>query len=204
VRWRDVFIPGDRTFGRLLAEQADVARRGVQLLQRFLDTRDGGLAAEMTGLEAEGDAARRRLAEALRATYATPFDREDLYELSRLIDDVLDAAQEALLTLAVFEVERRAHLAEMTAAAAEGAAALAQAVGSLTADPAATAAALRRVKQRENDVTNLCRYGLQLAYSVLPPDEALRVREGFGGLRAVGRALARAADRIGDILVKEP
>jgi predicted phosphate transport protein (TIGR00153 family) len=200
--WRELLFPRDRTFGRLLGEQATQARRGADLLRRYEETRDSAAAGEMTTLEAEGDALRRRLVDALQETFVTPMDREDLFALSRLLDDILDTALDALLNMAVFDVRDSAHLREMTAAIAEAAAALERAVTGLAADGPGTADAARRAKRLENEVGNLYRYGLQHALSRLPSPDALLAREVFASLREVGAAIGHAADLIGDILVK--
>ncbi len=202
MAWRDLLFPRDRTFGRLLAEQATQARRGADLLRRYEEQREPAVAGEMTTLEAEGDALRRRLVDELHNTFVTPMDREDLFALSRLLDDILDAALEALLGIAVFEVRESAHLHEMTKAVAEAAAALERAVAGIAGDGPETAEAARRAKRLENEVSNLYRYGLQHAFSHLPGSDGLLAREVFASLRAVGAAIGRAADLIGDILVK--
>jgi predicted phosphate transport protein (TIGR00153 family) len=202
VGWRDLLFPRDRTFGHLLAEQATQARRGADLLRRYEQARDPATAGEMTTLEAEGDALRRRLVDALQETFVTPMDREDLFALSRLLDDILDTALDALLNMAVFEVGESAHLREMTTAIAEAAAALQRAVSGLAADGREAGDAARRAKRLENEVGNLYRYGLQHALTHLPGSEGLLAREVFASLREVGAAVGRAADLIGDILVK--
>jgi uncharacterized protein Yka (UPF0111/DUF47 family) len=202
VGWRDLLFPRDRTFGRLLADQAAQARRGADLLRRYAETREASAPGEMTTLEAEGDALRRRLVDALQETFVTPMDREDLFALSRLLDDILDAALEAMLTMAVLEVPSSAHLGEMTKAIAEAAAALERAVSGMGRLGPETVEAARRAKRLENEAGNLYRYGLQHAFSHLPGPEGLRAREVFASLREVGAAVGRAADLIGDILVK--
>src|SRR5450759_1834121 len=82
----------DRRFVSLLSPQAELTVRALQVLEKF-----GPQAADNTELvdqlkeiEREGDAARRILIDELLHTYATPFDREDLFGLSRAIDDILD------------------------------------------------------------------------------------------------------------------
>jgi hypothetical protein len=96
VRWRDLLFPSDERFRPLLLEQARIAAQACDLLAAR------GGPAEMARVEAAGDAARRRLAETLARTYATPWDRDDIFALSSALDDVADAAQQALLALAVF------------------------------------------------------------------------------------------------------
>jgi hypothetical protein len=195
VRWRDLLFPSDGRFRTLLVEQARIAARACALLAAR------GGPAEMARVEAAGDAARRRLAETLARTYATPWDRDDIFALSSALDDVTDAAQEAALGLAVFGGAEFAHVQEITRSLREGAAHLEEAAALVPA-PAAQEPA-RRAKRCENVTGNLYRYGLELALRTRPPDEAARLREVLSDLRALARAIGRAAEVVADVTVKE-
>jgi hypothetical protein len=195
LRWLRLLFPEDRRFADLLGRQADVVVRACGLLARQATP------AEMARVESDGDAARRELVEALARTYATPLDRDDLFELSSALDDICDSAQDALLTLAVLGGGDFAHVQEMCLSIREGAEALRAAVARLPS-PAAREPA-RRAKRCENVVGNLYRYGLELALRVQAPDRALRLREVLAELREVARAIGRAADLVADVTVKE-
>jgi predicted phosphate transport protein (TIGR00153 family) len=201
--WRDLIFPRDETFAPLLREQSRVAARGLKLLARYAETRDDAIPNEMAAVEAEGDAVRRRLVEALRATYATPLDREDLSALSRALDDILDAAEDALLEMALFETAPNAHADEMIRSLVEAMEMVEDAVARLPGEPAAAARSGRKAKQLENHAANLYRYGLYHVFETASPPEAFKLREVYGSLREVAARVARAADVIGDILVKE-
>ncbi|HEY8803181.1 MAG TPA: DUF47 family protein, partial [Candidatus Dormibacteraeota bacterium] len=89
----------DRRFVQLLSEQADLTVRALQALEKFgrQPTANNDFIEEIKDIEREGDAKRRILIDELAHTYATPFDREDLFALSRAIDDILDAANETAI-----------------------------------------------------------------------------------------------------------
>jgi uncharacterized protein Yka (UPF0111/DUF47 family) len=46
--------------------------------------------ADVKAVETEGDEITRELIQLLNTQYVTPFDREDIYELTTAIDDVVD------------------------------------------------------------------------------------------------------------------
>ena len=185
----------DPRFAELLAAQAATAVSACALL------RERGTAAAMADLEARGDALRRDLATAIVRTYATPLDRDDLFALSGRLDDVVDAAQEALLTARVFAGPWTGHAEEMAFALFEGAEVLAKAVAALPRPPARAPA--RRVRKLANVVGSLYRYGVELAIRLQPPAEAMRLREIYLAFLDVARALSAAADLVSDIAVKE-
>ena len=195
MSWRDLLFPSDRRFGPLLSRQAEVAVTACELLA------SGGSPAAMARVESAGDAVRRELTEALAATYATPFDRDDIFALSSALDDVADVAQEALLGLAVFGGADYAHVQEMCAATRDGARALRAAVALLPA--AAAREPARRAKRCENIAGSVYRYGLDLALTTRPATQALRLHEVLSDLRELARMVGRAADLVADITVKE-
>lgn len=196
MKWLDLVLPRDHRFGPLLCTQADIAARACALLAD-----PDATPARMARIEAEGDAARRELADTLARVYATPFDRDDIFELSSALDDVTDAAQDALLTQAVFGGGQFAHAQEMCFSLQEGGQSLRIAVGRLPGSAAREPA--RRAKRMENTVSNAYRYGLDLALRTRPPEEAMRLRETLAALRGVGRSLGHAADLVVDVTVKE-
>jgi uncharacterized protein Yka (UPF0111/DUF47 family) len=105
----------DRRFVALLSQQAELTVRALQVLEKFgPEAADNNeLVDQLKEIEREGDAARRILIDELLHTYATPFDREDLFGLSRAIDDILDAANETAIELAMYRIGPPAGLIEM-------------------------------------------------------------------------------------------
>ncbi len=195
VRWREFFFPSDRRFRPLLERQAEIAAVACGLLA------EGAGPAAIARVEAAGDAARRELSVTLAHTYATPWDRDDIFELSRALDDVVDAAQEAVLGLAVFGGADFAHVQEICRSLREGAGHLRQAVALVPAPEAQDPA--RRAQRCENVTGNLYRYGLELAVRTRTPEQAARLREVLGSLRDLSRAVGRAAELVVDVAVKE-
>jgi|BEDMetMinimDraft_2_1075160.scaffolds.fasta_scaffold11622_2 uncharacterized protein Yka (UPF0111/DUF47 family) len=192
--WSFLFLD-DRRFLELLQAQARVVIEACRLL------REQGGAAAMAEVELRGDNIRRELTLTLAGTYATPLDRHDIFALSRQLDDVVDAAQDALLTIGVLGGPWTGHAEEMAYTVAEAAEALERAVAALPS-PAARDLA-RKVKRCENIVGTLYRYGVDLAIRREAPQEALRLREVYAALREVGLSAGRAADLVSDVAVKE-
>src|ERR671924_299584 len=66
------------------------------------DVRQG----EVKELENKGDELTRQIIELLNTQYITPFDREDIYELAKAIDDVVDFIENASDLLTLYKVEQ--------------------------------------------------------------------------------------------------
>ena len=63
--------------------------------------------ADVKALEHQGDEVTREILELLNTQYVTPFDREDIYELAKAIDDVVDYMDNASDLLRLYKVESR-------------------------------------------------------------------------------------------------
>lgn len=94
---RITLVPQKREFHVLYSRAARNAVEIARLLVRLLDEfpREGSLLRDIKELEHEGDRLTRELVDLLNRTFVTPFDREDIYELSSAIDDICDHVDEA-------------------------------------------------------------------------------------------------------------
>ena len=110
-------LPGTRqkenVFFRLLQEQAQRLEEGVSGLLQFVSAHDEEGANTVERCEKEGDELRRILIDELHKTFVTPFDREDIYELSLFLDDVLDYAYTTVLEMRMLRIEPDKHLVDM-------------------------------------------------------------------------------------------
>ncbi|MGH3071491.1 MAG: DUF47 domain-containing protein [Gaiellaceae bacterium] len=61
--------------------------------------------ADVKAIETAGDEITRELIQLLNTQYVTPFDREDIYELTTAVDDVVDYIEEASDLLELYGVE---------------------------------------------------------------------------------------------------
>ena len=132
------FLPETPDVLGTLATQADVTVRGLTAFAAWA----GGAADQgpvVRATEHEADGIRRTLQAQLRQAFSTPIDQEDLYSLSELLDDVLNAAKNIVREAEVLAVEPDERAAELAADLLEGMthirAAFAQLTGKTTWPP---------------------------------------------------------------------
>jgi uncharacterized protein len=89
-------------YGRASRNAVEIARLLVRLLDEF--PRNGDLLRDIKELEHEGDRLTRELVDLLNRTFVTPFDRDDMYELSSALDDICDHIDEAAGNIAGYGV----------------------------------------------------------------------------------------------------
>src|SRR5436853_1538571 len=89
-------------FTQASANAREIARTLVELLDSWPDTR--GKLLDIRELEHEGDRLTHAVINLLNQTFVTPFDRDDMYRLATVIDDVCDHVDEAADDIDAYEV----------------------------------------------------------------------------------------------------
>jgi len=81
--------------------------KAAQGLKELLDNWEnvGIKVAEITELEHEGDSITHQIVALLHRTFVTPFDREDIAQLSHVMDDVTDFIHAAADALYIYKID---------------------------------------------------------------------------------------------------
>lgn len=100
-------VPKDREFFELFSAAGSNIRRVGELLDDLLARwpDDEGLRREILICEQEGDRITHDIIHRLNATSVTPIDREDIYELASVLDDIVDYAEEVADYIGLYQVE---------------------------------------------------------------------------------------------------
>ena len=98
--------PQKRAFFDLFTQAAANAREISRLLVELLDgwPESRGTLSRIRDAEHEGDRLTREVIDLLNRTFVTPFDRDDMYRLATVIDDVCDHVEEAADDIDAYEV----------------------------------------------------------------------------------------------------
>jgi uncharacterized protein len=159
---------------------------------------------EIKELENRGDDLTRQTIELLNTQYITPFDREDIYELAKAIDDVVDYIENASDLLGLYQVGRpmdqSVQLSRILVSAAENLAkALAELRGLRNAERY-----LIEVKRLEDDGDRILREALAALFQdgEVDPMTVIRWKDILEALEDAIDACETAADVVGNIVVK--
>src|SRR5213593_2300751 len=105
-----LFLPQDDKFLPLIERSADNVRDAVQVYSSL--ARAGSLEDitrirdEIKNLEHVGDKLTHTIFEELNRSFITPFDREDIYSLTKRMDDVLDLMDDVADILVLYQIDR--------------------------------------------------------------------------------------------------
>ena len=89
-------------FNQAAANAREISRLLVDLLNGWPESRS--LLRDIREAEHEGDRLTHAVIDLLNRTFVTPFDRDDMYRLSSVIDDVCDHVDEAADNIDAYEV----------------------------------------------------------------------------------------------------
>lgn len=185
-----------------LTAQVRITREGAALA---LETARGGLSSDeareaMSEIEHRGDDERGKVIAILASALASPIDREDLFRLSRSIDDVLDNLRDFVREYDLFDVGPEPLLAQVLEAVDEGIVDLGEAVNEVQLNPRGIRkAALKSKKNRIRPMYQLAM--AELLSGQLTP-ATLKCRELLRRLDVVGLRLGEAADALSDGAMK--
>ena len=106
---RLAFVPKTTEFYDLFTRAGENLLETARLVERrFAEFPEDTLRqSEVKALEHQGDEITREILELLNTQYVTPFDREDIYDLAKVIDDVVDYMENASDLLGLYKVESR-------------------------------------------------------------------------------------------------
>jgi uncharacterized protein len=193
-------------FLALLVEQSAKTLEGLEALQEFMKTRDSSAAAGVTRAEKDEDELRRILIDELNRTFVTPIDREDVFALSRSIDDILDYAYSTVDEMVILDVAPNPFLLRMVTLLREAANEIYLAMQRLKDHPGVANEHAMRAKALENRVEAVYREAIaDLFQGPADPEKIMHTLK----LREIYRHLSNCADRgdetantIADIVVK--
>jgi len=204
---RNIFKPKPNKFLQLLVEQTGLTVRGLEALNGYLEKRDSGLAAQVNKAEKEADEVRRILVSELLRTFVTPFDREDIFSLSREVDDVLDYAYTTVDEMEILNVTPTPYMQRMTSLLHDAALEIELAVERLQDNHLSVAADhAQRAKTLENRVEAVYREALADLFkgtkNVKHVINMLKVREIYRHLSNAADREDTAANVVSDIVMK--
>jgi len=194
-------------FLQLLIEQTNLTIKGLEALTQYMHKRNSSLAKQVAETERQADEVRRILVEELTRTFVTPLDREDIFSLSREIDDVLDYAATTVEEMEVLDVSPTPFMERMASLLHDAAVEIDLAVQRLQ-DKHYTVASdhSQRAKALENRVEQVYREAIadlfQEPKNLKQVMTILKVREIYRHLSNAADREDTAANVISDILMK--
>lgn len=196
--WRDLIGRGDDMFIDLLIRQVSIALSACTLLRdaQREDEFSAEVREQIHRLEDEGDEQRTTLLTELARALTTPIDREDLFRLSRSIDDVLDNLRDFTVELGTYGAAPSERFAGPLDAIAQGLEELEAAIRTLSSGGNEATGAARAAKHANDARTAYHDAMADLLHDDEVTMQTLRHRELLRRLDVTGLRLGEAADAL--------
>ena len=185
---KKAFSGNEGRFFDILSRQSAKTVEGLEALWKYAENATKENANAVRNIEREADELRRILIEELDSTFITPLDREDIYALSRAIDDVVDYANTTVDEMEIYEVKGDEHIKDMVNILRKAARELNDGVKILKDYPKIASEHAVKAKSYENQMEKA--YHVALAELFKGTDTVYMLK-----MREIYRHLSNAADR---------
>jgi len=205
-------IPQEQEFFGLFEQQATNVLRGAELLRQRLETYSGleqayATSKEIHDLEHIGDELVAECLTRLNKTFITPFDREDIFALTRGLDDVIDWIDSSAERLVILQISNvtplvvdLSRIIQRCAEEIHGAIPLLRKLR----DGEPVLRACRRIVQLENEADQVLREALRQLFQDpnAPPLEVIKLKELYENLERATDKSQNVANILHTIVAK--
>ena len=193
-----------QAFVNLLGKQVDVTTSAAIVVSDALAGRIGQKRAyeRMKEMEHEGDAIRAQLIRKLSTALVTPIDREDLFRLSRSIDDVLDDLRDFMREWNLYGMNDSNVLSLPLDAVIRAVRELRRAVDAIVREPDGVVEAALVAKKAATRIHRLYQADMATLLRQQVSTDLLKQRELLRRLESVSMHLNEAADVLSDASIK--
>jgi len=101
-------IPKEEKFFAMFQEMGQIIVSGAERLKLMLDDYDNLAEGQLAikEIEHQGDAQKKRIITMLNTTFITPFDREDIYALATVLDNILNLIDASAQRFVMYRVDK--------------------------------------------------------------------------------------------------
>jgi uncharacterized protein Yka (UPF0111/DUF47 family) len=198
-RW---FLPEQPDVTGLLRAQVAVTLEGLEAFARWAGG-DRGAAQAVRDAEPRGDQRKRELVSALRAAFVIPLEPEDVFALSRGIDQILDFARDLVAEAEVLDCAPDEGLAAMADLMGEAVRHLDDAIAALGTDDEAANAAAEAAISVQHHIGNAYYRGMENLLHEGDMRVRIKLRELYRRCSRIGEVIIEVAERIMYAIVKQ-
>ncbi len=193
-------------FIKRLEEQSAIMVEGTKALADYMRKPNKKNAAQVRTLEKQADEVRRIMVDELNRTFVTPIDREDLYGLSRAIDDIIDHAYAAITEMDILNIEPNIYLQGMADILYDSSEKILLAIQRLELHPNVADGHALRARNISGQIEMLYAEALadlfKDADSLKDVVNMMKLRESYRNMFHAVKSTEQAANFISDIVVK--
>jgi len=187
-------FPREYDFLAILKDQADRTVAGVSILVQWLRTTPHQNPNDLVRIEQDVDVLRHAMEEKLISSFSTPFDRQDIYSISRQMDYILNSSKETALEMYAFGVVADPPILAMAQYLHAGTFSIAEAIRVMNTDRERAEELIRQGREEYHRIEDMYITGMAKLFKTSDPMDAMKTLEIYHHLRYAGRALRDTLD----------
>lgn len=200
---RNLFLPKKFDFYGMFQEQSAKSIEAQAALKEYILDPSDELEQKIHRIEESADEIRKNIIVCLHETFITPIDREDIFSLSRALDDTIDYARTTVEEFRLFEIKNPdAFIKKIVEALYNASVEIHSALEKLEKQPKEAIEHLIRAKKTENFIEHRYREGLADLFKHTDVAYMLKTREIYRHLSNAADRFDDSADIINDIITK--
>lgn len=199
-----IFEPATDFYG-LLNQQASKTIEGMRALVDWLNNEESLERCQtVRDLETEADLIKFDLAKKLFESFITPFDREDIYELSQRLDEVINGGKAVAREIEAFETKPSLHpeIIDMANMLVEGTQCLVLSFAALRNDHSEAQKQAILACKSFNRLSKIYRRSMQELFHGHDIKVILRVKEVYKAMLSCGEKIDTVGERLLHAIVK--
>ena len=198
----DRIFPPKYDFYGMLKDQADATSEGVRALIDWLRrANDHQEPKEIIIVEQKADELRHGMEDLLIRAFTTPFDRQEIYNISRQMDQILNFSMSTAIEMRAFGVETDRYILSMAENLLSGTRLISDAIQIMERSPEEAENIIRKIRKQDHDFENLYIEAMNIMFGSRGAIEALRKREIYHHLKDASRNLSITVDILHRIIV---
>ncbi len=206
MRWKEIFNSKESIFITLLQDGINVTSNMCNILVKYVSEEDRAqqilFEEQASELEHDGDRIRTEILTRLNDTLITPFDREDINDLSRAIDDIADYIENSIKEISMYHIMPNEYIRDMVRTLRDAVLLLSKSIEYLKKNFSISTKLALQAKTMENKIEGIYRKGISNLTEDLEVHYLIKLREVYRHLSNAADRIDSAANRIITIAVK--
>ncbi len=203
LRFVNLIFPTNHDFFGMLSKQAEQTTAGVKALIIWLDAGGSDDPVNVAREKVKGDQIRLEMESELQRAFTTPFDRQDIYEVSRRMDHILNFSVSTASEMKAFEVKPDDAVLTMARSLLKGTRLMVDCVNTLKDNPSGAADLIPKMRAEESLIEKTYIQHMAGVFMNDEPIMAMKKREIYHHLRDAGRHMSITVDVLHRIIVAQ-
>ncbi|HEY9718324.1 MAG TPA: DUF47 family protein [Trichormus sp.] len=197
------FFPHKTDFFELLGEQSRTTLEGVRSLHGWIAAGAQGNCPGVHEMEHAADKQKMNIEEKLRDTLVTPFEREDIYDISAQLDRIMNSTKRLVKDMELMQnIGTDASLVKMSEALVEGTELLMMSIAHLHDNLKDSGAAADKARKTQTKVEQICREGLSSNFQEPNSEQRALFKHLYDCMCAIAERVERLAEKLLHISLK--